>query len=81
MKSNRVGRNIPTHIKNTIMIHEFVKNVRIKKGISQSKLAEKTGVRRAAICNFENGKVSLNSKTLELIFDELKIILKENKSD
>jgi len=58
-------------------LHEFVKNVRVKKGITQKILSEKTGIRQAAISNFEKGKAGINSKSLELIFKELDICIVE----
>jgi len=56
-------------------LHEQVAAIRKQKGITQVELSERTGIRQAAISNFEKGKASINSKNLELIFNELNITI------
>lgn len=46
--------------------------------MSQEKLAEKVGVRRSTISDFENGKRSLGSDTLEEIIKILDLGLYKN---
>lgn len=57
--------------------HELVKKKRKEKGLSQTELAEKVGSTQAVMSNFQNGKVGINSKLLELIFEELGIKINE----
>jgi len=57
------------------MINEIIRKKRLELGISQSDLASRIGARKATICEFENGKRGINSKTLELILKELRIEL------
>lgn len=58
------------------MINETIRKKRRELGISQAELSRRIGVRKATICDFENGKYGLSSKTLELILEELGIELK-----
>lgn len=57
--------------------HELVKKKRKEKGLSQTELAEKVESRQSTISEFESGKAGINSKLLELIFNELDIKIKE----
>lgn len=62
-----------------IKLNELIKKKRKEKGFSQIELAKKIGTTQAIISNFENRKAGINSKLLELIFNELDIkIEKEN---
>jgi len=56
------------------MLEKIVKK-RIQSGISQQKLADKIGVCKGTISNFENGHNFLNSDALFKMFDVLGIEL------
>jgi len=65
-----------TDVLETKKINEICKAYREFLKITQHELAEKVGVRIATISDFETGKKGINSRTLEKIFDILKINLK-----
>jgi len=50
-----------------------LKIARLKLGLTQQDLAEKVGVSRQTINNFETGKIQPKDKTLDLICEILKI--------
>lgn len=58
-------------------LHEQIRARRIALKISQSKLSELTGLRKATISDFETGKKSMTSKNLEKVFEVLKLEVKE----
>jgi transcriptional regulator with XRE-family HTH domain len=57
------------------MIREAIKNRRQQLGITQAGLARIVGVRQATISDFERGRHSLSSDTLEKILKELNLNL------
>jgi transcriptional regulator with XRE-family HTH domain len=66
---------LPEHLIK-LALPEICRQRRIEKGITQRNLAEKLGIRKATLSEFETGKRGISSKTLELILKELKIELK-----
>jgi transcriptional regulator with XRE-family HTH domain len=48
-----------------------IREIREKKGISQSQLAELTGLKQQSIARIESGKYSTGSRILENIADSL----------
>lgn len=69
-------------------LRESIINARKENGISQKELSERIGVRHATITDFENGKTSLGSNSIESIMNELGLTIskagsarqKENKT-
>lgn len=57
-------------------INKLVKHRRIERSLTQQELAKQLGIRQATISDFELGKRSIGSKTLDLIFDFLGIEIK-----
>jgi len=56
-------------------IHELCRQKRRAMNLSQSRLAEYTGVNQSTIANFEQGKTGISSATLEKILNTLGIEL------
>ena len=54
-------------------LHILIKAERLKQGLKQSDLSEKTNIRQAAISEFENGKASLTSNNIDKILEVLNI--------
>jgi transcriptional regulator with XRE-family HTH domain len=59
-------------------IRELVATKRKEKGISQSELAEKVGVRTATISDYETGKFGISADTLEKVFKVLDIRIQQD---
>lgn len=57
------------------MIRETCRLKRIELGMTQSELAERSNIRIATVSDFENGKTSLGSYTLDRILEALDINL------
>ena len=62
-------------------IIEFIKNERIRKGLSQSRLAKESGLSRELIGKFELGKHSPKLSTVEKIGKALDLEIVIRKSD
>jgi len=56
-------------------LNEFCKSRRLELKLTQRHLAKIIGIRHATLCDFENGKYGISSKTLDLILEELGISL------
>ena len=55
------------------MISENIKQARVKKGLSQAKLASELNVKENTVWRWENGKATPNAKTIEKIASVLDI--------
>lgn len=53
------------------MLREIISEKRIKLGLTQSQLAQKTGLTQAQISDFESGKREMNSSNLEKIISAM----------
>lgn len=62
---------------------EFLRGVRLSKGISQAEMARKCGIQRHALCSLEKGKrfASLNMlmKICEAMDYEFQVVIKERE--
>jgi len=54
-------------------IHVFIRNKRLEYGFTQQEIADRVGVKKLTILNFENGKRSIGSDTLGRIFEALNL--------
>lgn len=52
-----------------------IKDLRVQKGVSQSKLGEALGKSHAAVSDIENGKTELNASELPVIADFFGVLL------
>ena len=59
-------------------LSEIIQRIRIQKGLSQEKLAEKVGCVRSTIDRLEKTKFSVNTDLLFKIFEVLEISLEIN---
>ncbi len=59
------------------IITEKIKQIRMKKGISQSKIAKALHITTAAYCRIENNQTQLTINNLYIICDELKTPIQE----
>lgn len=59
-------------------LREIVASRRKKAGLTQIELAEKSGVTQAQLSNFESGKATLTSDSLDKLFAALKIEWSQN---
>ncbi len=50
---------------------KVIKALRKSRGLTQSELAQKSGMERTSICNIELGKQTLNVQTINAIADVL----------
>ena len=57
---------------------DMLKYLRTKKGLSQDKLAEETGLSKSTISMYENGNREPNFETLELLADYFNVDMKKN---
>lgn len=57
------------------VVGEKIKEARIKKGLTQKELSEKTGLSRSYISDMENGRYIPSVKTLLTVAKELKVNL------
>jgi len=54
-------------------LNEDLKRIRKQQGFTQKALSEKSGVRIAAICKFETGKLEMSTKNLKKILEVLNV--------
>jgi transcriptional regulator with XRE-family HTH domain len=59
-------------------LNEDIIRIRKQQGLTQQALAEKAGVRIAALCEFETGKSEMSTKNLKKIFKVLNVKITDN---
>lgn len=59
-------------------LREIVVSRRKKAGLTQAQLAEKSGLTQAQLSNFESGKSTLNSDSLDKLFSVLRMKYSQN---
>ena len=67
-----------TTLEKRAQLSEIIQRIRIQKGLSQEKLAEKVGCVRSTIDRLEKSKFSVNTDLLFKIFEVLEISLEIN---
>jgi transcriptional regulator with XRE-family HTH domain len=59
------------------IVGRHIKVIRRRKGITQDRLAEMTGLNRVHLYRLETGKQSMTLRTLQIIADSLEITVKD----
>ena len=61
-------------------INKIIKQARINAGLSQQRLSELSGIRKASISEFETGKRQLYVNNLSKLMDVLNLIISKHEN-